>query len=369
MKNKFNRCCCEEQELPVDCIICQTPLVGNDGCATSLVEGTNNLFLAPAEYPDWGPGFVSRGHLAGDVYIPGPEREFRVLFDYVDRGNYFAVGFKIDDSVTAAVDSQLEVTIYRRSASSTTVLASRKVVLGVDIPLNDGWWCVHWDADEIHVDITYGRVWGGTLETAKTGNNESGIVGVHKLGAFADGHIYLYARYNDETDSGICEGCPPISPIEPTFCCPEGIAANWLVDFNLFVLTNNYFSSCSELNGNTYILDRLIESPTVAEYEEIFRLAYSDTGCFGPFDVRVTIAIDITQIEDNCSLQLAITTTPYSAGQVCLNAGTLLVYQKTGMTIGEACSGSHVLALAFSDLGASNQCNGTVPATITVESL
>lgn len=351
MKNKMNCGCCGE-EVPTTCSICTH-------CSTYNEDGVT---LLHDTYPDSGPGFVSRGLVSGTVTLGDAEAEGRVVFDYLDPLNYYAVSFQIDDSVVAYQNSQLFLVVYHMDAGVLTELTRRVIVINSDATLFAGQFCVSWNVSRIHAVVSYAG-FGGSLVVTKPTDNGSGIVGYIENGNVGI-EVLSYQRYpGEETDQGICPECDPVTLGQPCTCCPDGIAATWAVDTTGFLLTDAFSNICTDLNNTVFVLDREPFQPCYALFKQLFPQAYFTS------DVELTIFLSITFSEDNCSISVTFSLDAFAPESNVYIDGLILIYTKSLNGISELCSGSHTLNLITSRLGPFEHCNGSVPATITVQSI
>lgn len=356
MKNKMNRCCCDD-ELPARCIICSD-------CQTD--QGSyGEWHRVETPHPDYeSTGFHALGRVIGTFTIADEEAAFHVAVDFADQDEHYEIVYR-----KGTYSDQIEIVIYVVQGGLPTEVSSRQLNVNTNATQSEAIFCVEFGLNAITATVDYPLGRGGTLVVTKTVEFDSGYVAYYSSGN-ASGEITNYYRHSSEVgEEGECLSCPPVDLGEPCTCCPSGIDAVWQVDLTGFTLSDGNWNACNEI-ANVYILDRL-PTPCAAEYRETFPLSYiSDDTCFGPFDTIFTVLLSVFESENNCVMQVTITTQPLSPGQNCSGAGVLATYSKTGASINALCSGTHVLTGgAGSTVGLFKQCGGSVPATITVQSI
>lgn len=365
MKNKFNRCCCDEVA-STECTICTR---GRDSVPTCYQYEAidESITLLVAQHPDTAKDdFVSQGRLLGDVNLGNEEGSVWILFDYLDIGNYYAVKFN-----QTAYEQEIVLTVLRVTGGAETELGSRVVWVEQDVNLWTGEFCIAWKSGYVNVTVHYPGGAGGSLTVSKLTDNHSGRVGTSIVG-LADATIHSYFRGPGEiTDQGTCADCLPIEPGQPCTCCPDNVAPTWLVNTSGFALTDGDMLHCDTLNGSVFILDRTSGVCTASYSQIIFNSA-----CFGVFNTRLTIALTIGTTEGTgCYLQVIITLDPVVSVTdppgPCGFGRILAIYRKNIAVdgINELCSGSHTLTQVYTDIGSGDHCDGVLPNTILVESL
>lgn len=362
MKNRFNRCCCDEEQ-PTYCRICVNGEVGNE-CLSDLL---GEWLRVEVPHPDAAePGFTARGRVLGTFELGDEEAAFRVAVDFLDNNNYWMVEFKRGDYVT-----QLEMAIYRVTGGAAVLIEDRQVETGTNVLLSAASYCIAFSSGSMVVTVEVDLGLGGTLISGKDSEFNSGYVAFASLGNAAGSIDAYYRSQTEVTEEGECLPCPPVDAGLPCTCCPNGIASAWSVDLTSLALTDGFWRACDQID-NVYILDR-ISDPCSANYSEVFPLSYADDGCSGDpptgrLDCRLDISLSIFQVEGNCIMQLVVGTVPFSQEQDCTSAGTMLIYTKQG-PIEELCQGSHTLTKLTADIGIFEQCGGTAPNTINIQSL
>lgn len=374
MRNRFNRCCCEEIPPPPveQCRICENDCVGAD-------DGAGNLILRQRHPDEDEEGYVAQGRLTGVIKFSSVNGRFRIIFNQDDETKNFD-SLDIQFGEGSFGFRPVRFTLRREGA----VVATNSQTLVGASEFSTMSFCFHFDAaGEITIvlfTLTADSQTTHARWTAQLAPGDHGGVG-YRLDnvALISGVVHYYRSASEVVGETPCTGCIGL-PCDP--CCPEGAGVSWLLEMEhaLTGVPHDFFAfdvygGCVLIGDATYIL--LPAGPCRWSYENFdvggFAISYNDPNtqpACGDFrDFPGTYAwlrwnLRIVRDGSYCSLVLELLLVHEFNDGSCCDTCLIARWEKLG-GIGELCTGSHDLSRTFEE---PLLCTG-YPQTINVRSL